>query len=332
MTKRGKAANTGALNGERVVPNSSNVAVARKPAQQTSVLLAWTLLTLACLFWAGSSVAGRAAAGHVPPMALSFWRWAIAFAIFLPLCAGSLAQKRRVLARSWMIIGVLGALGIFGFSAPYYIGLKYTTALNSSLFNATAPIMIVVITFVWLRMRVTAVQLFGVLLGFAGTVMIAAQGDWQILAGLDFNPGDLLMLVAYLSWSLYTVVLRWAPKELGQLELTCMLAGVGVICFAPLYVWEISQGLGFVLNTANIAIILYSAVFPSFLAYVFWNLGVAAIGPNQAGYSQYLVPPFGIVLASAILGETVEPFHWVGIVIIFVGVWFATRRSNAAAH
>lgn len=314
------------------MPQSSNAAAAQRPVQQTSVLLAWTLLTLACLFWAGSSVAGRAAAGHVPPMALSFWRWAIAFAIFLPLCAGSLIRQRQVLARNWMIIGALGFLGIFGFSAPYYIALKYTTALNGSLFNATAPIMIVVIAFVWLRMRVTVVQLFGVLLGFAGTMVIAAQGDWQVVAGLTFNPGDLLLLVAYISWALYTVVLRWAPKELRQLDLTCVLAGVGVLCFVPLYGWEIGQGLGFELTIANIAVILYSAIFPSFLAYVFWNLGVAAIGPNQAGYSQYLVPPFGIVLASAILGESVEPYHWAGIVMIFVGVWFATRRTPAAAH
>ena len=290
------------------------------------------LLSLACLFWAGSSVAGRLAAGHVPPMALSFWRWLIAFAIFVPLCAGTLSAHRAVIVREWKILFALGFLGIFGFSAPYYIGLKWTTALNSSLFNAVSPIMIVIITFLWFRTRVTTIQLVGVLLGVAGTVVIAAEGDWRILTTLQFNPGDLLMLVSYASWSLYTVVLRWAPKELGQLALTCLLAGVGVLCFAPLYAWEISQGLGFELNASNIAVILYSAIFPSFLAYVFWNRGVAALGPNQAGYSQYLVPPFGIVLASAILGETVHDYHWVGIVVIFIGVWLVTRKGPAAAH
>jgi len=313
------------------LPEPANVAAAGKPAQQTSVLLAWTLLTLACLFWAGSSIAGRAAAGHVPPMALSFWRWAIAFAIFLPLCAGSISAHRRVIARGWKILFALGFLGIFGFSAPYYVGLKWTTALNASLFNAVAPIMIVVVSFLWFRTRVTTIQLAGVMLGVIGTAIIAFQGDWHILATLQFNPGDLLMLVGYASWALYTVVLKWSPKEFGHLELACLLSGVGVLCFAPLYAWEISQGLGFELNAANIAVILYSAIFPSFLAYVFWNRGVAALGPNQAGYSQYLVPPFGIVLASAILGETVHDYHWVGIVVIFIGVWLATRKGAVAA-
>ena len=315
------------------MPDSAAVAASGKPAaQHTPVLLAWVLLTLACLFWAGSSIAGRAAAGHVPPMALSFWRWAIAFAIFLPFCAGSISAHRRVIAREWKVLFALGFLGIFGFSAPYYVGLKWTTALNASLFNAVAPIMIVVVSFLWFRTRITSIQLVGVLLGFAGTIAIAAEGDWQILATLQFNPGDLLMLVGYTAWALYTVVLRWSPKELGHLELACLLSGVGVLCFAPLYAWEISQGLGFELNITNIAVILYSAIFPSFLAYVFWNRGVAALGPNQAGYSQYLVPPFGIVLASAILGETVHGYHWVGIVVIFIGVWLATRKGPAAAH
>ena len=312
--------------------DSAAVAASGKPAQHTSVLLAWTLLTLACLFWAGSSIAGRAAAGHVPPMALSFWRWAIAFAIFLPLCAGPISAHRRTIAREWKVLFALGFLGIFGFSAPYYVGLKWTTALNASLFNAVAPIMIVVVSFLWFRTRITSIQLIGVVLGFAGTVVIAAEGDWRMLAALQFNPGDLLMLVGYTAWALYTVVLRWAPKELGHLELTCILSGVGVLCFAPLYAWEISRGLGFALDIANLSVILYSAIFPSFLAYVFWNRGVAALGPNQAGYSQYLVPPFGIVLASAILGETVHGYHWVGIVVIFIGVWLATRKGAAATH
>ena len=314
------------------MPNSANVAAADKPAQHTSVLLAWVLLTLACLFWAGSSIAGRAAAGHVSPMALSFWRWAIAFAIFLPFCAGSMSAHRQVIARRWKILFALGFLGIFGFSAPYYVGLKWTTALNASLFNAVAPIMIVVVSFLWFRTRVTTIQLVGVLLGVTGTAIIAVQGEWHILATLQFNPGDLLMLVGYTAWALYTVVLKWSPKEFGHLELACLLSGVGVLCFAPLYAWEISQGLGFELNATNIVVILYSAIFPSFLAYVFWNRGVATLGPNQAGYSQYLVPPFGIVLASAILGETVHDYHWVGIVAIFVGVWLATRKGPAAAR
>jgi len=159
---------------------------------------------------------------------------------------------------------------------------------------------------------------------------VRAQGRDLLLRGGPML--GLLMLVSYTSWSLYTVVLKWSPKELGHLELACLLAGVGVLCFAPFYDWEISQGLGFELDTANIAVILYSAIFPSFLAYVFWNRGVAALGPNQAGYSQYLVPPFGIVLASAILGETVHDYHWVGIVAIFIGVWLATRKGSVAAH
>jgi len=309
----------------------ANPPTAAARTAQTSVLLAWTFLTLACIFWAGSSVAGRVAVGHVPPFALSFWRWMIAFLLFLPFCAAPLYRKRAVLARHWKIVTLLAFLGIFGFSTPFYLGLKYTTAVNASLFNALSPIIIVLIAFAWLKTRVAPLPLFGVVLGFAGTVIIAIEGDWRILATLAFNPGDLLLLVAYVAWSFYTVILRWAPEELGHLEFTCALAGVGTLMFLPLYLTE-SDGLGFALTTNNLTVILYSAVFPSFLAYLFWGRGVAAIGMHQAGYSQYLVPAFGVGLAHVMLNEAIHPYHWAGIVAIFIGVWLSTRTGPDIAH
>lgn len=312
------------------MPDTLNVApVGEKPTVQMSTFLAWTLLLLASLFWAGSSIAGRLAVGQVPPMALAFWRWCIAFLAFLPFTAIPLWRHRALLLKHWKITVVLAALGIFGFSAPYYLGLRYTTALNASLFNAVSPILIVLIAFVWLKARVTPIQLVGILIGFAGTVVIAVEGDWRLLVTLGFNPGDLLILLGYVSWALFTVLLRWAPKELPSLELTCALAGIGTLMFVPLYALEV-DGLGFALTTGNIAIVLYSAIFPSFLAYLFWTKGVAAVGMHQAGYSQYLVPPFGIVLATMMLGEAFRLYHVVAIAMIFAGVWLATRRPAEA--
>lgn len=302
-----------------------DTAAARRPI---AVWLAWTCLTLTMLFWAASSVAGRMAAGNVPPSTLSFWRWAIAFLCFLPFCGPQLLAHRRVIAREWRILFLLSFLGIVGFTLPYYFGLQYTTAVNGSLLNAASPILIVLITLFWFGTRVTKRQIIGVALGVIGTAAIVVQGDISVFWTLEFNVGDLLVLLAIMSWSAYTPVLRWAPREFDSLSFMCLLSGLSLVMFAPFYIYDLVQGRYFDFTTKNVAIILFSAIFPSLLAYVFWNIGVAAIGPNQAGFSQYLVPAFGVILANATLSETIQTYHAVGIAAIFVGVALATARAR----
>ena len=72
----------------------------------------------------------------------------------------------------------------------------------------------------------------------------------------------------------------------------------------------------------------YSSVFASVVAYMFWNWGVAVVGANAAGFSHYLIPVFGTILSVILLGEALETYHVVAMVIIFGGLYLTTRHRT----
>ncbi len=289
---------------------------------------AYAMLTLAALFWGGSAVVGRAAAGHVPPFALTFWRWAFAFAVFVPLGGAALWRQREAARRNWKALVALSFLGMGGFSVPYFYGLIYTQAANAAILNALSPMLILVISAVALGTPIQARQLVGVVLGVGGAALIVFRGELAELLGLTINLGDGLILVSMTFWAVYTVALRKASVGLDQGAFMLCLTGLALPMIAPFYALEIANGHGFALDAFNIGIILYAGVCSSVLAYICWNLGVMRAGPAKAAFAQYLVPVFGALLAVAILGENLRWFHLAGIVAIFAGIAISSRGKG----
>ncbi len=292
------------------------------------VWAAYGMLTMAALFWGGSAVVGRAAAGHVPPFALTFWRWAFAFAVFVPLGGAALWRQRQAARRNWKALVALSFLGMGGFSVPYFYGLVYTQAANAAILNALSPMLILVISALTLGTSITLRQLAGVVLGIGGAGMIVFRGELAELLGLSVNIGDALILVSIAFWAVYTVALRKASVGLDQGAFMLCLTGLAVPMIAPFYALELANGHGFALTAFNLGLILYAGVCSSVLAYICWNLGVVRVGPAKAGFAQYLVPVFGALLAVAILGERLQWFHLAGIVAIFAGIAISSRARS----
>jgi drug/metabolite transporter (DMT)-like permease len=289
--------------------------------------LAYTLLTLTALFWGGTTVAARAAAGDIPPFSLTFWRWTIAFVLFIPIGLAPWWRQRALFARHWKMMVGYSFLGIVGFTICYFVGLTMTTAINASLLNGALPIMIVVLSLAMLGTRIRRIQWFGIGLALAGSVIIVLRGEMARITQVCLNAGDLFLLLAMLSWAFYTICLRWLPDGIDANALILVLSALAVPMLAPFYLWELAHGETFALSAGNISLILYTAVFSSVLAYLFWNLGVAAVGANTAGFSHYLIPVFGTVGSVLLLGETIETFHMVAIALIFGGPYFATTHA-----
>jgi drug/metabolite transporter (DMT)-like permease len=96
----------------------------------------------------------------------------------------------------------------------------------------------------------------------------------------------------------------------------------------PFYLWELLQGQTFSPSAVNMGLILYSAVFASVIAYLFWNRSVEVVGPNVAGFSHYLIPVFGTIMSVIILGEVIETYHMIAMVLIFTGLYLTTRNRT----
>jgi drug/metabolite transporter (DMT)-like permease len=162
----------------------------------------------------------------------------------------------------------------------------------------------------------------------AGVVVIATEGRPQLLAGMTLNRGDLWILAAGLDWALYSVCLRWRPAELEPLTFLAAIMGIGLIPLSGLYAWDLALGHRFALSATNLGAIGYVALFPSVLAYIFWNRAVHEMGANRTGQYIHLMPAFGALLATLLLGERLLWFHAAGGGLIALGIVLATVRGS----
>ncbi len=284
----------------------------------------YLLLVLTTLFWSGNFVLGRAVHTVFTPFTLSFWRWAVALAILLPFVWSSLREQGPLIRRHGPILLLFSILGMVNFNTFVYIGLQSTTATNALIMLSVTPVLIVALSFLLLRQTVTGWQALGILISLAGVLVIVGRGDAGTLLTRQFNPGDLWVLAAVASWALYSVCLRWRPAGLQPLIFQTATMLIGLVILTPLYGWDLARGHLIAVNAATVSSILYLALFPSILAYVFWNRAVAELGANHTGQFLHLMPAFGAVLSMIFLGERLYGFHAAGIALIALGIWLAT--------
>ena len=289
---------------------------------------AWTLLVLANLFWAANIVLGRGLAGHVPPIALAYWRWTGAFLIAVGFAWPYLKQDAAILLRHWRMMLLLSATGIATYNTMSYIGLTSTTALNVLLLQSAGPLIIIVWAFALFGDRPTLRQSTGVLLSLAGVAVIAAHGSLETLQHLTLNRGDVWILVAMVIYGVYAAMFRRRPAAHPMSFLVATM-GIGSMMILPFYIWEFMQG-GHIEGSATAWLgLAYIAVFPSFIAYLFFNRGIELIGAARAGQSWHLMPVFGSILAVLFLGETFYAYHAIGIALIAAGIVLASLRPAA---
>jgi len=286
----------------------------------------YLLLTLTALFWAGNMVMGRAVRADVPPIALAFWRWVIALALVLPFALPHLRSQWPILRKAWRPVLILGAIGIGGYNTFAYIALQYTTATSATLLNSFIPVATIALTFLLLGKRLSAIEGWGVLVSLIGVLTLVSHGSLQTLLGLSLNTGDIWMLTAVLTWGLYTVGLQWRPQGVDPMLMLAAFTVVGLIVLAPVYAWELSSGRSINLSLPAIGGILYTGIFPGFLGYVFYNAGVAAVGPNRSALFIHLMPVFATILAALFLGERPYWYHFAGIGLVFAGILLTTRK------
>lgn len=291
----------------------------------------YLLLVVATLCWAGNFVVGRVVHADIPPIALAFWRWAVAGAALLPFAAGPLWDRRSVALKHWRLLVVLAATGVVLFHVLVYASLRSTTATNAALIMATLPVIVPVISLLLDGVGVTRRQALGIVTSLIGVAVIIVRGDPAVLAGFRLAPGDLLMLLAVPMWALYTVLLRRLPATLPPLAMLLAITVIGLVLLLPAYVWEFLAVGGIALQPANVVSIAYVGLFASVISYICWNRAVGQVGANKAGQFIHLMPVFSTLLAILFLGEVLQPFHFAGIALIGAGIYLTTsaRRPKA---
>ena len=285
------------------------------------------LLLLTQLFWAGNAIAGRFAVGEVPPVALAFWRWVLALLILAPLAMPRVVAQRRTIVRHWRLLTLLALTSVAMYTSFLYLALISSPAVNITLVASSTPVVIVLLAWLWLGQRPGGRQLLGVLVSLAGVLLVIARGNPLSLASFRLNDGDLWVLGAVAGWAAYSVLLRRHPLDIHPLALIFTLGGLGLLWMFPAYLVEWFLVGGFSLTASSAGLIVFVAVFPSLLAYAFWNRGVISLGPQKAGLYLNLVPVFTGILGALLLDEPLFWFHGAGMALIFLGIWAVSAKG-----
>lgn len=288
--------------------------------------LAYIGLVLTPLFWAGNAVVARATVEHIPPLSMSFWRWVIALALILPFGLPGLWRHRQVIRQHLVTLLVLATFSVATFNSLLYYAAMTTTATNIALINSTIPIFVALLAWLLLGERTRPVQALGIGLAIVGILIVIGRGDLRIIAQLQAQPGDLIMVAAVFSWGVFSVLLRKHVVPLPALTFLTAQILLGTLVILPFYLGDLLWfSGGFELSGSTALPLAFFAIFPGILAYAFWNHAVHEIGPANAAIFMYLTPIFASILAILFLGESLGLYHLFGALLILAGLLLATR-------
>ena len=290
---------------------------------------AYVFLIFATLFWSGNFIVGKAASlFEIPPFTLNFYRWLCAWLILAPFTLSEIFQKRNYILENVKLITILGITSITIFNSIVYYSLNFTQVISGVLMISTIPVMIIFFCWIFKIERTNFYQILGVIFSLLGVIVIVTKADLGKLLNLNFNKGDLWMVVAMFSWAMYSALLRKKKFELSQISFLQTIISAGLILLLPAYLIEMALGYRLNINLPFILTLSYVVLFPGLASFFFWIKGISIIGSNRAGIFLHLMPIFSTIMAILIFKEKFMTFHLVGALLIITGIILSSKGRN----
>ncbi len=291
---------------------------------------AYIFLLITTLFWSGNFIVGKVASLYeIPPFTLNFYRWLFAWAILMPFTFKEIIEKKRYILDNIKLITVLGITSITFFNSIVYYSLNFTHVISGVLMISVIPVMIIFFSWVFKIEKTNIYQITGVIFSLLGVAVIITKAELNILLDLDFNKGDLWMVVAMFSWAIYSVLLKKKKHKLSQISLLEVIITMGLIFLLPIYFIEMKMGYHVILNTPFVLTLTYVVLFPGLISFLFWIKGIALIGANRSGIFLHLMPIFSALMAIIIFKEKFMFFHFMGALLILIGILLSNKKNYA---
>ena len=292
-------------------------------------LKAAIFLCFASLFWSGNFVIGRFSSleNIVSPLSLAFYRWVIAFLILTPFCLHKAVKELPLLKKQPGMIFLIILTGPTLFNTLVYLGLTATTVINSLLIISTTPMLIILFNKLLYKAQTNIFQMLGIFISLIGVCYVIAKGSFQNIFDSEFYFGDLFILLAVTSWALYSIFLKKNETGISGFSFLYLSFVFTVILLFPVYLYDIFIQDNFInIDQKTLLVIGYTGIFPSIISYMCWNTGVALIGPNKSGPFLHLMPIFGGILAFLVFRETLEIYHYAGILSVIIGIIITNKK------
>ena len=290
--------------------------------------LAYLALICTTALWGSIGVVSRALMDTIPPVVMAAARWGVAFVALLPLVWPERRAIGRALARDWKRLLILTLVGGAPQSALVYTGLARSTAINLGLLNSTIPVLIVLISWGWHARRPRRLEGIGLATSLTGVLLILAHGDLRALLHLQFNSGDVLMLVAMLVWAIYTLRLQDRPQSLSLFAFVFVMALMGELLTLPFAALQWVRAGGVHLGTHQLLGLLYIGALATLISTALFSYGVERVGAVRAGILIHLMPVFSSVFATLFIGERLFFYHAAGFVLVAGGAIVGCLRPE----
>jgi drug/metabolite transporter (DMT)-like permease len=284
----------------------------------------YILLVGAAFFWGGNAVAGKFLAGSLPPVTISFIRLSIGVLIMSPVIIRLLRHERAALKENFKLLFFLAVTGVIGFNLLIYWAVNYTTAINATLLNSTSPLFIFLLSALLIGEKMELKYWVSMAISMIGVLIVITHGSIERMLALQFNIGDLIMVLAVISWALYSIYIKKISGKLPSLAIFGFTLAIGFLLMVPAAAIELSMVPVGTIGLAEMSALLYIGIFPSICSFLLWNRGVAMIGPSKASLSLNLIPVFGTVFAFFVLGEVIAIPQIIGGCLVFIGVFITS--------
>lgn len=297
-----------------------------------SNLLPYLLLAFTNLFWSLNFIIGKLVSGVMPPTTISFFRWLPPAIFFLIINYKQVRNSTRIIRQNIPLLLALGLTGYAVNSICVYEAVTYTSTINTSFINAFNPVLIALAGFMMYRYPITRKQVIGFILSLLGVITIIFKGELERILQLHINIGDLFMVGSISFWAIHTILYKkkGASSAFPPQVLFTMMMCSGVILTIPFVIAENSVfGWHWIydIQIQHIFGVLALNIFPSVLAYSFWNQALTKVSANEVAISQYLIPVFTTLISVSFLGEQIQNFHLWGGGLIFLGVFLVTMAK-----
>jgi len=295
--------------------------------KKQSNFLAYIFLLLTVTFWAGNFVVGKFASMYeVPPFSLNFYRWFFAWLILAPFTIPEIIKKKDYIISNYKLFIVLGVTSITIFNSIVYYSLNFTQVISGVLMISTIPVMIMFFSSILKIEKTNIFQVIGVILSFLGVIIIITKANFEILKNLNFNKGDITMVIAMLSWALYSTLLKKQKYEISQLSLLQVVMSFGLIFLIPIYFIEYQLGFRITLEKPFILILSYVVLLPGLASFILWIKGISIIGANRSGVFLHLMPIMSAIMAMIIFNEKFMFYHMLGACFIILGILLSNKK------
>lgn len=295
---------------------------------QRQILIGISLAVLATFIWSGNFIIARGVIRDIPPVTLSFYRWLTATIVILPFALKYFFAERKVIKQRFLFFLLAAATGVSMFNTFVYIAGHYSTAINMAILGTcTSPIISVILARIFLKEKIPALRIIGMLVCIVGILILLSNGNFQNLVSFKFTKGDWWILAAAFTFAIYNTSVRKKPASMHPVNFLFVIFLLGTIILLPFYFFELKNEGGFAINSLNLSAILYLGIGASVICFLIWNKAIVALGSGRTALFGNLIPVFSSIEAVFLLNEKITPVHIISFILVVAGLVIANLKK-----